>query len=83
MMSSSVQRRPETSPDLAALAGQVEGPLRELLTRAQTSERSLEAACGEIRHVLAGLPYETAKTGKYRALRRRLERFLSDRLDGL
>jgi hypothetical protein len=47
------------------------------------AQRGYDAARREIEHVLTLLPYEQAKTGKYRTLRRRLERFLSERLDGL
>ncbi len=63
-------------PDLQAAAAVV-------MARLDGAERGYEAARAEIRHVLAQLPYESAKTGKYRKLRRRLERFLSERLEGL
>lgn len=54
-----------------------------VLTRLDAAERGYEAACAELRHVLEGLPYENARSGKYRKLRRRLERFLSERIEGL
>ena len=82
-MGVSVRRGPDPSPDPASLASLIEAPLRELVNRAVVAERDLEAACGEIRHVLEGLPYANAQTGKNKRLRRRLERFLSERLDGL
>lgn len=55
----------------------------DTLARLDAAERGYLAACDELRHVMTLLPFENAKTGKYRKLRRRLERFLSERLDGL
>lgn len=57
--------------------------LNAIVTKAEAAEREAEAARREIEHVLGLLPYGNAKTGKYRKLRRRLERFLSERLEGL
>lgn len=55
----------------------------ELSERAASAERNFDAACRELRHVLDGLPYKRAKVGKYAKLRRRLNRFLSERLEGM
>lgn len=54
-----------------------------LHTRAVTAERDHEAACAELRLILAGLPYAEAKSGKNVKLRRRLTRFLGERIVGL
>lgn len=69
--------------DPATLAQRIHDDVTELRIRAETAERGYAAACGELAHVLAGLPFPKARTGKYRRLRRRLERFLSERLEGL
>lgn len=54
-----------------------------IFNRLDALERDAAAARRELEHVLSILPFEHAKTGKYRKLRRRLERFLSERLEGL
>ena len=60
----------------------VEG-INALGARRDAAERGYEAARRELEHVLALLPYEDAKSGKYKRLRRRLELFLSERIEGL
>ena len=54
-----------------------------LVDRARMAEQREEAACAELQRVLDGLPYRKAKTGKNAKLRRRLTRFLSERLKGI
>lgn len=69
--------------ETAAIAQRIEADLAALRLRAEDAERGYRAACAELAHVLEGLPYAEARTGKYKKLRRRLERFLGERLEGL
>lgn len=70
-------------PRESILPREIVDDLNSIATRAEVAEREAAAARREIEHVLGLLPFEHAKTGKYRKLRRRLERFLSERLEGL
>lgn len=82
-MSENVRKCQEMSSDLEILSRRISDDIATLRARAEAAERGYQAACGELEHVLGGLPFASARTGKYRKLRRRLEHFLSDRLEGL
>lgn len=69
--------------DTAALARRMAEDAAALVARADAAERAHAAGRAELAHVLGLLPYEDAKSGKYRKLRLRLERFLSERIEGL
>lgn len=69
--------------ELDDLQQRIKDDVAALRWRAEDAERGYRAACAELENVLAGLPFKEARTGKYKKLRRRLERFLSERLEGL
>jgi len=57
--------------------------VQALSDRAVMSQQREVAACAELQRILDALPYADAKSGKTVKLRRRLKRFLGDRLDGI
>ena len=67
-------------PDLAQ---RIAADVATLAARAATAEYEVQAARHELRLILDTLPYAEAKTGKNAKLRKRLQRFLGERLAGL
>jgi hypothetical protein len=67
----------------ADLAQRIAGDAAALGQRAAIAEANYALARAEIRHALSNLPFPDAKSGQTHKVRRRLARFLDDRLDGL
>lgn len=55
----------------------------EMNSRMVDAETSIKAARRELQLILDALPYAEAKSGKNAKLRKRLQRFLGERLAGL
>lgn len=65
------------------LAARVIADVGALQVRATIAEQDFAAACAELQLILDALPYENAKSGKNVKLRKRLTRFLGERLRGI